>query len=65
MAGHAHRTASRGPRNRIRQLLQDAHDNIDHARISGYLKELSADDHFSYTLERLLVGIDAERGQAG
>jgi len=47
---------------RVRELLQDVHTNVDHGRIAGYLKELSDDDHFSYTLERLLVGIDAERG---
>jgi TetR/AcrR family transcriptional regulator, tetracycline repressor protein len=64
MASHAHR-AEPWSEERVRQLLQDAHDNVDHARISGYLQELSADDHFSYTLERLLVGIDAQRGQAG
>lgn len=60
MAGHA-RNREPWSEARIRQVLEDAHDNIDHGRISGYLKELSDDDHFSYTLERLLVGIDAER----
>jgi TetR/AcrR family transcriptional regulator, tetracycline repressor protein len=60
MAGYA-RTSEPWSDERIRQLLRDAHDNVDHGRISGYLRELSDDDHFSYTLERLLVGIDAER----
>lgn len=59
MAGHA-RMNEPWSDDRIRQVLRDAHD-IDHGRISGYLQELSADDHFSYTLERLLIGIDAER----
>ena len=46
---------------RVRELLVDVHDNVDHGRIAGYLRELTHDDHFSYTLERLLIGIDAER----
>lgn len=46
---------------RVRALVRDAHPNVDHGRIAGYLKEFTADDHFSYMLERLLVGIDAER----
>lgn len=60
MAGHAS-DSEPWTEDRVRQVIDSAHDNIDHGRISGYLKELSADDHFSYTLERLLVGIDAER----
>jgi AcrR family transcriptional regulator len=60
IASHA-RTREPWTEERIRQVMAGAHDNIDHARISGYLNELSADDHFSYALERLLVGIDAER----
>lgn len=35
---------------------------IDVERVEGFLRELSADEHFSYMLDRLLVGIDAERG---
>jgi TetR/AcrR family transcriptional regulator, tetracycline repressor protein len=46
---------------RVREMLGAVHENIDHGRVSGYLRELSQDDHFSYTLERLLVGIDTER----
>ncbi|MFP3907078.1 MAG: TetR/AcrR family transcriptional regulator [Acidimicrobiales bacterium] len=61
MARHARDNAP-WSEERIRKLLVGAHDNVDHGRISGYLQELSHDDHFSYTLERLLVGIDADRG---
>lgn len=46
---------------RISHLATEAHGNIDHRRIAGYLNELSRDDHFNYALERLLVGIDADR----
>lgn len=35
---------------------------VDVERVEGFLRELSADEHFSYMLDRLLVGIDAERG---
>jgi AcrR family transcriptional regulator len=63
IAGHG-RIAEPWSEERVRGLLQDAHDNVDHGRIAGYLEELSADDHFSYMLERLMVGIDAERTQA-
>jgi TetR/AcrR family transcriptional regulator, tetracycline repressor protein len=62
IASHAHRSEP-WSEERVHQLLKDAHDNVDHGRVSGYLQELSADDHFSYMLERLLVGIDAERPQ--
>lgn len=36
--------------------------HVDVERVEGFLRELSADEHFSYMLDRLLVGIDAERG---
>ena len=61
MASHA-RDRQQWSEERVRELLVGAHDNIDHGRIAGYLRELSHDDHFSYTLERLLIGIDAELG---
>jgi AcrR family transcriptional regulator len=41
--------------------LPEVHANVDFARVAGYLRELSADEHFSYMLDRLLAGIDAER----
>lgn len=37
------------------------HDNVDFGRVAGYLRELSADEHFIYMLDRILVGIDAQR----
>lgn len=61
MAGHARTTDEVPTEERLRQVLDQVHDNIDHARVAGYLRELSDDDHFSYTLERLIAGIDAER----
>ena len=45
---------------RISQMVAEMHTNIDHKRVAGYLNEISADEHFAYALERLLVGIDAE-----
>lgn len=60
MADHA-RHSEPWSDDRIRTLLVDRHENIDHVRISGYLTELSHDDHFRFTLDRLLVGIDADR----
>lgn len=61
MAQHA-RDREPWTEERISRLATEAHANIDHRRIAGYLNELSRDDHFSYALERLLVGIDADRG---
>jgi AcrR family transcriptional regulator len=62
MAGHAHDADDEDwTDDRIRALLPAAHDNLDLGRIAGYLQELSADEHFSYMLDRILVGIDAER----
>lgn len=62
MAGHAEADADEAwTDDRIRQLLPGAHHNLDFGRISGYLQELSADEHFTYMLDRILVGIDAER----
>lgn len=63
MAGHA-RLNEPWSADRVRDLIGESHDNIDHERISGYLSELSDDDHFGYSLERLLVGIDAARTEA-
>ncbi len=60
MAKHA-RDREPWTEERISQMVAQMHGNIDHRRIAGYLDELSADEHFAYTLERLLVGIDAER----
>lgn len=62
MAGHAHEVDDDLSDDRIRALLPAAHDNLDLGRVAGYLKELSADEHFAYMLDRILVGIDAERG---
>ena len=60
MAHHA-RGSEPWTEERVHEALGEAHGNIDHERIWHYLSELSKDDHFSYALERLLVGIDAQR----
>lgn len=60
MAQHA-RDREPWTEERISRMATEVHGNIDHGRIAGYLDELSGDDHFSYTLERLLIGIDADR----
>lgn len=62
MAGHAAKApAEAWSPEQIREYLPEAHDNVDLGRVAGYLRELSADEHFSYVLDRLLAGIDAER----
>jgi TetR/AcrR family transcriptional regulator, tetracycline repressor protein len=64
MAGHAASRDDAWTPEQIASALPDAHHNVDFGRISGYLRELSADEHFSYMLDRLLVGIEAERTSA-
>ncbi|MBK5224735.1 MAG: TetR/AcrR family transcriptional regulator C-terminal domain-containing protein [Acidimicrobiia bacterium] len=45
---------------RIRARLTVAHSNVDLGRVASYLSELSADEHFTYMLDCMLAGIDAE-----
>lgn len=61
MAGHSRGLDEPMTEERLRQVLGEVHGNIDHQRVAAYLHELSDDEHFSYTLDRLLAGIDAER----
>jgi TetR/AcrR family transcriptional regulator, tetracycline repressor protein len=61
MADHAASRDDTWTPDNIAAHLPDGHHNVDFARVAGYLRELSADEHFSYMLDRLLVGIDAVR----
>ena len=65
MAGHAATRDATWSPDDIAAALPAPHHHVDFARVSGYLRELSADEHFSYMLDRLLVGIDAERSTSG
>lgn len=45
----------------MQEEVPDLHPHVDVNRVAMYLGELSADEHFTYMLDRILVGIDAER----
>ncbi|QGG93747.1 TetR/AcrR family transcriptional regulator [Actinomarinicola tropica] len=62
MAGHAHADEVEITDDRIRGMLPAAHDNLDLGRVARYLTELSHDEHFAYMLDRILAGIDVQRG---
>jgi len=53
-----------GPRDEetppLEAVLPGGHE-VNIGRVMGYLHELSDDDHFAYTLDRLLDGIEATR----
>lgn len=61
MAGHVDDAEADLTDDHIRALIPAAHPNVDLGRVAGYLRALSADEHFSYMLDRILAGIDAER----
>lgn len=61
MAEHAASRSDALTADDIASVLPEPHHNVDFERVAGYLRELSADEHFSYMLDRLLVGIDADR----
>lgn len=41
--------------------MPELHHHVDVGRVAMYVGELSADEHFTYMLDCILVGIDADR----